>query len=207
MAGEHTLIKKIMSGEDVHTATATLMGIDRQKAKILNFALLYGAGAKKLAIMLKTTEPEAKRLKTLYFSSLPKISQFVENVKKRAEARGYIFNYAGRRLYFPKFEKDGEMTSFSYASPNHLIQGAGSEIMRTALIDVDAFLAPYESKILLSVHDEILLEIHESEMHLIPEIRKLMADAYSPVNGCYMGTSVEYGKSWGSLKELQSEQA
>lgn len=204
LSGETTLIKKIMEGEDVHTATANLMGVDRQKAKTLNFALLYGAGAKKLAIMLKTTEPEAHRLKKLYFSSLKKISSFVKNVKDRAEARGFIFNYAGRRLYFPEFMKDGKETSFSYASCNHLIQGAGSEIMRTALIGIDEFLSTYKSSLLLSIHDECLIEVHEDEMHLIPQIRKIMEDSYTPINGCYMGTGVEYGKSWGALKELQS---
>lgn len=241
-AGETELIKEIMKGEDVHRATAKLMGVQRQAAKTLNFMLLYGGGVAKLCMALmkpvcselqlkgitkkyiyqtqfKSNNPkhmeqlaalqmvtaaqlahdlpflkEAHTLQLKYFSSLPKVKNFIDRVQKGAKERGYIYNWAGRRLYIPSPEH-------VYKMPNHLIQSSGAEIMRCALIELDEYLKDKETKILLSIYDEILFEMPESEFNLVPELQRIMKGVYKPLNGCEMDTDVKWGKSWGNLKK------
>lgn len=208
-SGERGLIEQINRGVDIHSATAKMMGVDRYSAKVLNFALLYGAAPPKIATMLNISVDRAKSLRDLYFSKLGKVSLFINSVKRKIDERGYIFNFAGRILHFPviEFEKDGVKRSgnFAYKGPNYIIQSSGSEIMRGALILVHEFLLNFKSKLVLSIHDEILLEIAEDELHLIPRIQELMVQVYTPKNGLPMSTSVAIGESWGKLEDVNED--
>jgi len=209
-AGERELIRQINEGVDVHSATAKMMGVDRYSAKVLNFALLYGAAAPKIATMLKIPVDRAKVLKDLYFSKLGKVSLLINGIKKKIDERGYIFNFAGRILHFPviEFEQDGvkKAGNFAYKGPNYIIQSSGSEIMRRALIAVHEFLKPYRSKIVLSIHDELLIEMVEEEFYLIPRVRELMVSVYPSKNGLSMSTSVAIGDSWGRLNDINEDE-
>lgn len=209
-AGERNLISQINEGVDVHSATAKMMGVDRYSAKVLNFALLYGAAAPKIATMLKVSVDKATELKNLYFSKLGKVSNFIRAIKSTIDSRGYIFNFAGRVLHFPviEWDQDGvkKRGNFAYKGPNYIIQSSGSEIMRRALIEVHEFLRPYKSKIILSVHDELLCEMTEDELYLIPRIRELMVGVYTPKNGLPMSTSVAIGESWGRLNDIDEDE-
>lgn len=209
-AGERGLIGQINDGVDVHSATAKMMGVDRYSAKVLNFALLYGAAAPKIATMLNVSVEKATGLKNLYFSKLGKINNLMEAIKATINSRGYIFNFAGRVLHFPviEFEQDGvkKRGNFAYKGPNYIIQSSGSEIMRRALIAVHEFLEPYKSKIVLTVHDELLLEMTGDELYLIPRIRELMVGVYIPKNGLPMSTSVAIGESWGRLNDINEDE-
>ena len=209
-AGERNLISQINEGVDVHSATAKMMGVDRYSAKVLNFALLYGAAAPKIATMLNISVEKATELKNLYFSKLGKVSNFIRAIKSTIDSRGYIFNFAGRILQFPviEFEQDGvkKAGNFAYKGPNYIIQSSGSEIMRAALILVHDFLREHQAKIVLSIHDELLLEIPEQEIHLIPQIQRLMESVYTPKNGLPMKTSVAIGESWGRLNDIDEDE-
>ena len=212
LAGERDLIDKINSGTDVHTATAELLGVERKKAKAIGLGLLYGMGAKKMAASLGISEIEAKSLKDKYFSQFPKIHRLIMGVMETVDRRGYIFNPFGRVLYFPVIswidEKTGrqQKSNLSYKGINYLIQSTGSEIMRAALIRLDKFLFNHKSKIILSIHDSIEFEIHESELYLIPEIQKIMETSYTPKNGLGMKTTVEGGKKWGTLVDIDDKE-
>jgi DNA polymerase-1 len=205
-AGERELIRQINEGVDVHSATAKMMGVERHAAKVLNFALLYGAAPPKIATMLKVSVEKATELKNLYFSKLTNVSSLITNIKSTIDRRGFIFNFAGRILYFPviEFEQDGvqKRGNFAYKGPNYIIQSSGSEIMRRALIGVHDFLQNHRSKVVLSIHDEILLEMPEEELSLIPKIREIMVSVYTPKNGLPMSTSVAIGSSWGRLEDI-----
>ena len=208
-AGERELIRQINEGIDVHSATAKMMGVDRYSAKVLNFALLYGAAAPKIATMLKVSQEKAQVLKDLYFSKLSSVKSLIAGIKTKIDTRGFIFNFAGRVLHFPMidFEKDGQMRrgNFAYKGPNYIIQSSGSEIMRKALLSIHEFLKPYRSRVVLTIHDEVLLEMIESELHLIPEIRTLMENSYIPKNGLPMKTSVAIGVTWGKLEDIDED--
>ena len=152
---------------------------------------------------------QAQEIQNKYFAALPNIERLIDRVQGAAKSNRRIYNWAGRKLDFHPFwinnEDDADaprvLIDASYKAPNYLIQSSGAEIMRRAMIEVRNFLKPYRSRILLSIHDELLFEMPEDEFHLIPEIRRLMVSVYKPFNGLYMDTSVAWGKSWGSLQE------
>lgn len=191
-AGEFELIRKINEhGEDVHQATADMVGVTRKMAKTLNFGLLYGMGADKLADALKCSVIEAKEIKRKYFARLPKVRRFINGVINKAKDKGVIKTWVQRKLYFPNKE-------LAYKAPNFLIQGGCGDIMRLAIVDCHQVLKDLRSKILLSVHDELLFEIHKEELDIIPAIVNIMENTYEPFNGMKLTCGVEHSwESWG----------
>jgi DNA polymerase-1 len=169
-AGEMGVIEQVKAGADVHQATADLMGVSRRYAKTLNFALLYGSGVKNMAELLGVSESEARDLKAKYFSALPKVEKFINRVIQTARARGYVYNWAGRR-YFCEREH-------AYKMPNRVIQGGGADIMKRSMVLLDSLLKPYKTHMVLTVHDELDFYLHEREHHLVPEIKKIMEGVY-----------------------------
>lgn len=169
-AEEMSVIDKVLGGLDVHTATAQDMGVDRFAAKTLNFMLLYGGGAEKLANALGISVAEGKRKKALYFKTLSNVSNLVRALIDTVEKRKWITNWYGRKLMIPP--------QGSYAIANHYIQGGCADIVKIAMVKLDEFLEGKKSKMLLQVHDEILFQIDNSEAHILPELNKLMREAY-----------------------------
>ena len=191
-SGEMDLIEEVKKGVDVHQATADLMGVTRKEAKTLNFMLLYGGGSQKLADALGISLAEAQKLKQLYFSKLPNVKAFIQKVIAVAEARGYVHNWAGRR-YFCERE-------FSYRMPNRVIQGGGADIMKKAIIQVSELLSGKKSRIFLTVHDELDLYIHKTEIHLISQIKNIMENIYPSK---HLKLTVSVSHSWGNLGALK----
>lgn len=133
---------------------------------------------------------EAEILEKKYEKALPKLKPMVKLIKDTCKRRGFIFNRYGRRSYL-----DNE--SFVYAMLNYLIQGTGADVVKHAMVKIDAFLADKKSKMIAQVHDEILYEIDLEELHLIPELRKIMEEEYKPLNGMTLSVGVEWSeKSW-----------
>jgi len=197
-AGEFDVISKInQEGLDVHQATASLMGVDRTSAKTLNFMLLYGGGAQKLAASLGLPLEKALQLRYRYFSQLPKIKGLIRRVIKKAESEP-IKNWAGRRYHFDQ--------GFAYKAPNHLIQGGCADVLRFALNKIHDFLEDKESRLLVTVHDEILCEIAFGEEHLIPDIKNIMENTY-PHKYLQLTCDVDYSlKSWGDKRPWNLEE-
>ncbi len=195
-SGQRDLIKKIKEGYDAHTTTSELCDIPRREAKILNFGLLYGMGNGLLSEKLGCTVKEAKDFKSKYFSSLPKVKKFIRKSTYRAENSKYVTDWMGRRFQF----KDKR---FAYKAANAIIQGGCSSIVRTAMNQLDDFLAPHKTHMLLQIHDELLFAIHKDEGELIPKIKKIMENAYPPIR-LPMTCSVSIGeKNFFEMKEVE----
>jgi DNA polymerase I-like protein with 3'-5' exonuclease and polymerase domains len=142
---------------------------------------------------------KAKEKRDLYRSKLPKVAAFVDNVIKTAKERGYIFNWMGRKCVFKK--------QFSYASPNYLIQGGCADVVKEAMIKIDALLVGTKSFMLAQVHDELIFEIDDNEYHLVPQIRKIMSEVYSP-KYLPLTCGVDYSKeSWQNKMEWNEQEA
>ena len=101
------------------------------------------------------------------FRAAPEIKDFLKAVQRTAETRGYIRNYYGRRYYFTD-------KRYAYKAPNHLIQGSAADIIKTAMNRVDEYLKDKESKLLLSIHDELIIEVKNDEEFVINEIKNIM---------------------------------
>lgn len=186
-ANERGLIDKILDGFDVHQATAELVGVSRQEAKTVNFAVLYGSGPKKLAAMLGISVLAAKRLIDRYFAALPMVENFISRVIGTGRSRGFIFNWVGRRCHIANRE-------WAYILPNHLIQGSGADVMKRAVVAVGKLLREVGavSNMCLTVHDSLVLEMVESEFHLIPRITEILETTYTAKNDIILKTDIEW---------------
>lgn len=194
-AGQLDIIEKINNGLDVHTATMELMEMtDREPAKTINFMKLYGGGVDKLSESLGITKEKAQDLSNKYWQALPKVKEFIYGVSRTAKVRGYIFNWFGRICHFPDPE-------FSYAAPNHLIQGGVADIIKIAMNEIDHFLEGKKSRMILQVHDEIVVELHNDELAIVPTIKDIIESAY-PAKRLKLTCGVECSDiSWFDKKE------
>lgn len=192
-AGEMDLIAEVKAGKDIHQATADLMGVTRKYAKTLNFMLLYGGGVKTLAEALGVSEEEARRLKALYFSKLPKVEKLIEQIISITKIRGYVFNWAGRRYFCDDREN-------AYRFPNRVIQGGGADIMKRAMNACQKILEGKKSYIFLTVHDELNFYIHKDELDLVEHLKAAMEAAYTHR---HLPLKVDVSHSWDNLGELQ----
>jgi DNA polymerase-1 len=196
-AGETKLISEIMNGKDVHQATADEIGVSRHDAKTINFGLLYGMGTGMLAARLKISVAEARQKRNRYFSRLPRVESLIRLVAQVGKHRGYIWNWAGRRYRISSPE-------YAYVLVNHLIQGGCSDVIKFAMVEIFDFLKPYKSRMVCQVHDELLFEFHEKELHLIEPVKAIMENIYKPRNGMKLTCSVDHSWiSWGQTDKVK----
>ena len=157
----------------------------------LNFALLYGAGPARVAEMLGITEEEARELIRKFYSALPRVDALIKAIRATAKHRGYIVTWAGRKIDYPDRGK-------AYAAPNHLIQGGAGDVMRIAMNRCDGLLAETKSSLCLTIHDELVFNIHKDELDLVPEIQRIMENVY-PYK--HLPLPVDVSHSWKSLAD------
>lgn len=188
------LIAKVKSGLDVHEATAQIAKVTRQQAKTVNFLTLYGGGIKKLAGDLKVTEDEARAIQKSIFSAAPEIKYWISQTVKTAEHANikFISNWFGRRYLFPATEKE-----FAYKAPNYVIQGGCADVLKIAMVKIAKYLSkrggktPLNSRMILTIHDEIVFEIAHGEEFVISDIAELMRTSY-PHRHLPLDVDVEY---------------
>lgn len=142
---------------DVHATTGKLLGASRDVGKTLNFASIYGAQAKKIAFTAKVTEEQAQDFLDLYWQKLPKVSQWVNQVKLLAKGRGGVTTMSGRFIPIPdlKSKNKWKMLHAERAAVNYIIQGSASDIIKSAMI---ALVSKGYNPI-LQVHDELIFEL------------------------------------------------
>lgn len=128
------------------------------------------------------------------FRSAPEIKDLLKRVQKTAEERGYIRNWLGRRYYFTN-------KKFAYKAPNHLIQGGAAEVIKIAMNRTHEYLKDKESKMLLSIHDELILEVKYGEEFVVDEVKKIMESVY-PYKRLPLLVDVEY--SYKNLADKES---
>jgi DNA polymerase-1 len=131
---------------------------------------------------------KAQAVQEAIFKAAPEIKDFIKDVQSTSEKRGWVRDFFGRRYKLPKRE-------LSYKIPNHLIQGGCATIMKIAMNRIREFFRSndLQSRMVLTIHDEIDFEIHESEVFVIPEILRMMKTAY-PHNHLEMEVDAEIAK-------------
>jgi len=175
------LISKIRDeGLDVHSATAELAGITRQKAKNGNFAVLFCSGTATLANTINGTVHDAKALMDSINKAAPEIKRFGDQVKAKIMQRGYIFNWMGRRLdypftYCPIRKKNSR---FEYKGINGLIQGGCADIVKVAMNRCEKFLENHKTKMVMTIHDELVFHGPRGEEHLLHDLKRIMESVY-----------------------------
>ena len=199
-------------GLDIHAMTASevfgvpIAGMPREvrnRAKAINFGIIYGISAFGLARQLSIPQGEARSYIDAYFKRYPGIRAYMDATKKRAHERGYVTTPFGRRCHVPGIaSKNPAQRSFSErAAINAPIQGGAADVIKRAMIRVPAALAAAKlsARMLLQVHDELLFEVQPAQRdQTITVIRDVMENAAKPVLELSVPLVVEagHGKSW-----------
>lgn len=167
----------VARGFDFHEATgenAKRVGakVVRKQAKIANFLTLYGGGVNTLAKALGIGVEDARRIREAIFTSAPEILNFINACMRSAEERGYVINWLGRRSHFP-------VKKFSYRAPNYIVSGGCADIVKMAMNEINFQTLKYKSKMVMTIHDELPTEVHESEVQTVPRmVKEIMENVY-----------------------------
>lgn len=202
LAGEKSVIKAINEGLDPHQATADEVGITRQEAKTVNFALIYGQGIEALAQGLKVDTKTAKDIRDKYFAKLPKVKKLIETISKKGKATLYVTNWFGRRCRIS--DKD-----YAYILPNHTVQGGCADVVKIAMNETFKLERSERIKspgLLFSVHDELVLELFPEDFKIIKPIKNIMENVYKPKNGMKLLVDISHSfKSWAERDMIEGE--
>ncbi|MBV8301083.1 MAG: DNA polymerase I, partial [Candidatus Dormibacteraeota bacterium] len=211
VSGEAELVEAFARGEDIHRRTAAevysvapeqVTPDMRRIAKVVNFGVVYGLSDFGLARDTGMDQEEAKAFIDAYFANFPAVTAYLESVRNHARHRGYVQTFTGRRRYLPDIRAANRQIrqAAERMAVNMPIQGAAADIMKRAMILVDQAIrdSGLRSRMLLQVHDELLLEAPEAEVDtLIPLLRQHMAAAAElrvPLD-----VDVKIGTNWGDM--------
>jgi DNA polymerase I len=211
VSGEHELIEAFQRGEDIHRRTAAevysvapedVTPDMRRIAKVVNFGVVYGLSDFGLARDTGMSREEAHEFIDAYFRNFPAVTTYLEQVRNHAREYGWVETFIGRRRYIADIRAANRQLRFAAErmAVNMPIQGGAADIMKQAMILVDAALrdAGLRSRILLQVHDELLLEAPAGEIDtLIPLLRERMGAAEAlkvPLE-----VDVKVGDNWGDM--------
>lgn len=178
----------------------------RNRAKTINFLLVYGGSAKALSHSLGIPEPEAQELYDLYFATYKGVAQFMRRQKKVAKRQGYVQTVLGRKQYLPMIQSDNwsEKGYGERLAINSPVQGSGADIVISAqiLIEKDELLKELGYKQILQVHDEIVGEVPgENVKQAIERVEYLMANCLPrELNGVKLEADSDYGRSYAEAK-------
>ena len=174
IANDEAMINAFLSGEDIHTATASrvfeipmdeVTAEQRKRAKAVNFGILYGMGEYSLSEDLGISMSQAKKYIVSYLSGFPSVRDYLENVKKTAKNDGYVTTLFGRKRRIAELASSNKNLQHfgERVAMNSPIQGTAADIIKIAMINASRALkdAKIDAKIILQVHDELIVEAHK----------------------------------------------
>ena len=185
MSGDETLINAFREGEDIHRLTASqVLGIaledvtpeERSNAKAVNFGIIYGIGAFSLSEDLEISVKEAEHYINGYFRKYPGVKHYLDTTIENAKANGYVATLYNRRRAMPEL-KSANFNTRAFGervAMNMPIQGSAADIIKIAMVNISHRLQheKLEAKLILQVHDELLLEVPKAEVEKVTHILK-----------------------------------
>lgn len=185
IAGDELLLDSFRHGQDVHARTASeVFGVPleevtpymRSKAKTVNFGIIYGISDFGLAKQLGVSRAEAAQYIDSYFARYTGVKEYMEREKQKARDLGYVETLFGRRRYLPDIHASNfNKRSFAERTAiNTPIQGTAADIIKIAMLQVEKKLqeAGVKSRVLLQVHDELVLEVTQDEAEQVGKLVK-----------------------------------
>ncbi|KTS79871.1 DNA polymerase I [Pseudomonas oryzihabitans] len=183
LAQDEGLLHAFQNDLDVHRATAAeVMGVpleevsneDRRRAKAINFGLIYGMSAFGLAKQIGVGRAEAQAYIDRYFQRYPGVLAYMERTRAQVVDQGYVETLYGRRLYLPDIhsKNQGLRRAAERAAINAPMQGTAADIIKRAMIAVDGWLQStpdLDARVILQVHDELVLEVREDQVERLRE--------------------------------------
>lgn len=182
------LLSAFAEGKDIHRATAAeVFGLplesvtseQRRSAKAINFGLIYGMSAFGLSRQLNIPRKESQKYMDLYFERYPGVLEYMERTRAQAKDRGYVETLDGRRLYLPDINSSNgaRRAGAERAAINAPMQGTAADIIKRAMIAVDAWLETDKPrvKMIMQVHDELVFEVHKDDVEAVSKkVHELM---------------------------------
>ena len=182
------LLAAFAEGLDIHRATAAeVFGLplesvsneQRRSAKAINFGLIYGMSAFGLSRQLNIPRKESQKYMDLYFERYPGVREYMERTREQAKELGYVETLEGRRLYLPDITSSNgaRRAGAERAAINAPMQGTAADIIKRAMIAVDAWLLKDKPRVrmIMQVHDELVFEVHKDDVEAVAkQIHQLM---------------------------------
>ena len=209
LSGDPTLIEAFQRGDDIHQQTADKVfgkdsGLDppelRRRAKIVNYALLYGKTAFTLARDIGVTQQSAQEFIDAYFEGFPGVRTYIETVLEEARESGVATTMIGRRRLVPELtSRNGQIRAAAErVAVNLPIQGTAADILKRAMIDVHKTL-PAGARMILTVHDELLFEVPEAAAHEIADFARERMESAAAMD-VPLTVDVGIGRNWKEAK-------
>ncbi len=213
MSKDQAMLEAFRKGMDIHAATAAAIynvPIDkvtkdqRRHAKAINFGLIYGMSAFGLSRTTDLTLAEAENFVKTYFERFPNVKTYLDGIRKQAASAGYVETMLGRRRYFPNLKNpiNAQVKAREEREAiNAPIQGTAADILKIAMIKLEPAIqkAGLHAKMLIQVHDELVLECPENEKQdTIAVVKEIMENACKL--DIPLSTDARYGNNWAELK-------
>jgi DNA polymerase-1 len=210
LSKDEGMLVAFANNEDIHRATAAeVFGVERENvdseqrryAKVINFGLIYGMSAFGLAQNLNIERGAAASYIERYFARYPGVREYMQNTREVAKQKGYVETYFGRRLWVPEINSANAQrrNGAERAAINAPMQGTAADLIKLAMIAVDKWLRDekLQTKLIMQVHDELVLEVPENELELVkqklPELMQNVAKLDVPLLA-----EVGVGSNWES---------
>ena len=204
---DKNLIEAFNSGIDVHTLTASkVFGVPveavtkemRYKAKAVNFGIVYGQSKYGLAKSLGISNQEAAEFIEKYFLTYPKIQEYMQNKVLEAEEKGFVLSLYGRKRYLnTEFNSPNAMVRefAKRAAINYPMQSSASDLIKIAMVDLVNKLVGLKSKLIMQVHDELILEVYKDELNIVKNLVKSSMELGQPLDVPLI-VDVSVGETW-----------
>ena len=217
LCGDPALVEAFRAGEDIHRRTAAeVFGVRpdlvtdemRRRAKVVNFGVIYGMGSQRLARELGISIKEAEVFIETYFRRLPKVKEYIEATIAAAESQGCVRTLLNRIRYFPELkgaDRNARQQALR-AAVNTTIQGTAADLIKLAMVALARRLDKAESgaRMTLQVHDELVLEVPESERSAVAaEVRQVM-QSVCPLK-VPLVADLKAGPNWLEMNRVESK--
>jgi len=215
MAEDEGMLAAFRQGQDIHATTAgaiysvPLEAVTkdmRRHAKAINFGLIYGMSAFGLTRSTELTLAESQDFVLAYFEKFPGVKHYLDGIRKIAAEQGYVETLLGRRRYFPMLKNPTNINLKNREEReaiNAPIQGTAADVMKIAMLKIPAALqkAKLNGKMLLQVHDEIVLECPENELETTARVVRETMEAAYPLSIPLL-TEARWGLNWGEMQVM-----
>lgn len=212
LSGDPTMIEGFKAGVDVHRRTAAeIFGVSleavtdtqRRQAKAINFGILYGMGPYRLSNELEISQTEAKEMIERYFKRYPAVSAYLDEMLETARKEGRVRTMLGRIRPLPDIhsKRFSARQHSERMATNTPIQGTAADLMKLAMIKLDRRIQDLDlkSRILLTVHDELVVEVPEAELDRVPDLVKTEMETVWPELKVPLSVEVGVGDNWAAI--------
>ena len=218
MANDAGMLDAFKAHQDIHATTASAIydvplesvtKEQRRHAKAINFGLIYGMSAFGLTRTTNLTLAEAENFVKAYFQEFPGVKSYLDGIRRSAADKGYVETLLGRKRYFPQLKNPSTPQLRARAEReaiNAPIQGTAADILKIAMIQLPAAIqkANLQARMLLQVHDELLLECPAAEIEeTVLLVKEVMESAFAI--SIPLETDAAWGTNWGDLEDLAEQ--